>query len=127
MYKDFERVLVSKEQLQIKINELAKTLNKDYDNKNPLFICILKGSAFFTADLLRALSIPCQMEFMAVSSYGSGTTSGEVKLVKDLNVPIENRHVIIIEDISESRIMKENNLSSAADLFRKEPVMFNSQ
>ena len=102
MYKDFERVLVSKEQLQIRINELAKTLNKDYDNKNPLFICILKGSTFFTADLLRALSIPCQMEFMAVSSYGSGTTSGEVKLVKDLNVPIENRHVIIIEDIIDS-------------------------
>lgn len=100
MYKDFESILVSKEALQKRISELASQLDKDYENSNPLLICILKGSVFFTADLLKAMSIPCEMEFMAVSSYGSDTqTSGEVKMIKDLSVPIENRDVIIIEDI----------------------------
>ena len=100
MYKDFESILVSKEALQKRISELASQLDKDYKNSNPLLICILKGSVFFTADLLKAMSIPCEMEFMAVSSYGSDTqTSGEVKMIKDLSVPIEDRDVIIIEDI----------------------------
>ena len=100
MYKDFESILVSKEALQKRISELASQLDKDYENSNPLLICILKGSVFFTADLLKAMSIPCEMEFMAVSSYGSDTqTSGEVKMIKDLSVPIEDRDVIIIEDI----------------------------
>ena len=100
MYKDFESVLVSKEALQNRISELAKQLDRDYENSNPLLICILKGSVFFTADLLKAMSIHCEMEFMAVSSYGSNTqTSGEVKMIKDLSVPIQGRDVIIIEDI----------------------------
>ena len=103
MYKDFERVLISKQDIAKRISELAKQLDSDYEGKNPLFIGILKGSVIFTADLLRALSIPCQMEFMAVSSYGNSTkSSGEVKLIKDLNVPIENRHVVIVEDIVDS-------------------------
>ncbi len=103
MYKDFERVLISREELQNRISELATELDKDYEGKNPLFVCILKGSVFFTTDLLKAVTIPCQIEFMAVSSYGKETkSSGEVKLVKDLNVPIANRHVIIIEDIVDS-------------------------
>ncbi len=103
MYKDFEKVLISKQDIAKRIGELAKQLDCDYEGKNPLFIGILKGSVLFTADLLRALSIPCQMEFMAVSSYGKDTkSSGEVKLIKDLNVPIENRHVIIVEDIVDS-------------------------
>lgn len=103
MYKDFEKVLISKQDIAKRISELAKQLDSDYEGKNPLFIGILKGSVIFTADLLRALSIPCQMEFMAVSSYGNSTkSSGEVKLIKDLNVPIENRHVVIVEDIVDS-------------------------
>ncbi len=103
MYKDFEKVLISKQDIAKRISELAKQLDSDYEGKNPLFIGILKGSVIFTADLLRALSIPCQMEFMAVSSYGNNTkSSGEVKLIKDLNVPIENRHVVIVEDIVDS-------------------------
>lgn len=103
MYKDFEKVLISKQDIAKRIGELAKQLDSDYEGKNPLFIGILKGSVLFTADLLRALSIPCQMEFMAVSSYGKDTkSSGEVKLIKDLNVPIENRHVVIVEDIVDS-------------------------
>lgn len=103
MYKDFEKVLISKQDLAKRISELAKQLDSDYEGKNPLFIGILKGSVFFTTDLLKELTIPCQMEFMAVSSYGSETkSSGEVKLIKDLNVPIADRHVVIIEDIVDS-------------------------
>ncbi len=103
MYENFEKILISEENLQLKVKELADIISKEYKGKNPLFVCILKGSVFFTADLLRYLTIPCHMEFMAVSSYGSATkSSGEVKLIKDLNVPIENKDVIIIEDIIDS-------------------------
>ena len=103
MYTNFDKILISKEQLASKISELAKQISKDYDGLNPLFVCILKGSVFFTTDLLKELTIPCEMEFMAVSSYGADTkSSGEVKLVKDLNVPLFNRHVIIVEDIIDS-------------------------
>ena len=103
MYKDFEKVLVSKQQLQDRIVEIAKEMDEIYKDSNPLFICILKGSVFFTADLLKQVSIPCEIEFMAVSSYGSDTkTSGEVKMIKDLNVPIQGRDVVIIEDIIDS-------------------------
>ncbi len=120
MYNNFEKVLINEETLQIKVKELATKLSEDYKGKNPLFICILKGSVFFTTDLLRYLTIPCHIEFMAVSSYQSGTTSGEVRLVKDLNIPINNRHVIIIEDIIDSgntlsylkRLLEQRNPAS---------------
>ncbi len=103
MFKDFERVLVSKQDLQNRITELAKEMDELYKDSNPLFICILKGSVFFTADLLKTITIPCEIEFMSVSSYGSDTkTSGEVKLIKDLSVPIHDRDVVIIEDIIDS-------------------------
>ncbi len=121
MYNNFEKILISEEKLQLRVKELAEKISKDYKGKNPLFVCILKGSVFFTTDLLRYLTIPCQMEFMAVSSYGAGTkSSGEVKLIKDLNVPIENKDVVIIEDIIDSgntlsylkRLLLQRNPSS---------------
>ncbi len=121
MYKNFEKVLISEEKLQLRIKELANEISNDYEGKNPFFVCILKGSVFFTTDLLRYLSTPCQMEFMAVSSYGAGTkSSGEVKLIKDLNVPIENKDVIILEDIIDSgntlsylkRLLEQRNPNS---------------
>ena len=121
MFKDFDRVLISKEQLQSKIQELAKEMDNAYKDSNPLFICILKGSLFFTADLLKAITIPCEMEFMSVSSYGSDTmSSGEVKLIKDLSVPIQDRDVIIIEDIIDTgntlsylkRLLQQRNPNS---------------
>ena len=121
MYNNFEKVLISEEKLQSRVKELAKQISDDYADKNPFFVCILKGSVFFTTDLLRYLSIPCQMEFMAVSSYGAGTkSSGEVKLVKDLNVPIEGKDVIIVEDIIDSgntlsylkRLLEQRNPTS---------------
>lgn len=121
MYNNFEKVLISEEKLQSRVKELAKQISDDYAGKNPFFVCILKGSVFFTTDLLRYLSIPCQMEFMAVSSYGAGTkSSGEVKLVKDLNVPIEGKDVVIVEDIIDSgntlsylkRLLEQRNPTS---------------
>ena len=103
MLNDFEKVLITENQLKTKVKELADKISKEYDGKNPLLICILKGSVLFASDLLKSLSTPCQIEFMAVSSYGASTkSSGEVKLTKDLNVPIANRDVIIIEDIVDS-------------------------
>ncbi|MBQ9781880.1 MAG: hypoxanthine phosphoribosyltransferase [Clostridia bacterium] len=103
MLNDFEKVLISKEQLETRIQEMADQISADYQGKKPLFICILKGSIFFMADLLKKLSIPAQVECMAVSSYGADTkSSGEVKVVKDLNVAINGKDVIIVEDIVDS-------------------------
>ena len=102
MKKDFERVLISKEQIDKRVKELAKQLDKDYEGKKPLFICILKGSIMFFTDLIRALSIDCSMDFMSLSSYRNETTSGEVKMIKDLDDPIVGKDVIIVEDIIDS-------------------------
>ena len=103
MFNDFEKVLVNKEQLENKIKELATQISNDYKGKTPLFICILKGSIFFTADLLKNLTIPAQLECMSVSSYGAGSiSSGQVKIKKDLDVDINGKDVIIVEDIIDS-------------------------
>lgn len=100
MHNDVEQILFSKEQISARTRELGKQLSEDYAGKNPLLICILKGSSLFFADLVREISIPVYFDFMSISSYGSGTvSSGEVKLIKDLDTSIENRHVIIVEDI----------------------------
>ena len=100
MHNDVEQILFSKEQISARTRELGKQLSEDYAGKNPLLICILKGSSLFFADLVREISVPVYFDFMSISSYGSGTvSSGEVKLIKDLDTSIENRHVIIVEDI----------------------------
>ena len=100
MVNEIEKILISEEEIKEKIKTLAKRLDNDYAGKNPLFICILKGSVFFTADLVRELTIPAFLDFMSVSSYGAGTIStGELNIKKDLSENIENRHVIIVEDI----------------------------
>lgn len=103
MIRDVQSVMVSEEQLKARIAELAKQLDKEYEGKNPLMVGILKGSVMFYADLLRAMTIPVEMDFMAISSYGAGSkSSGEVKLIKDLDRKIEGRDVIIVEDIIDS-------------------------
>lgn len=100
LYRDIQNVLISKQDIAQKIKQIAKQLSVDYADKNPLMICILKGSFMFFADLLREMDIPLEVEFIAISSYGSGSkTSGEVKVVKDTDKSLEGRHVIIIEDI----------------------------
>ena len=118
MYNNFEKVLISEEKLQSRVKELAKQISDDYAGKNPFFVCILKGSVFFTTDLLRYLSIPCQMEFMWISSY-SGENSHHMELKKDVFTNLEGRHVVILEDIFDTG----NSLQFTVDqLLRKKPA-----
>lgn len=103
MQNDIERILLSEEEIKSRVMELGTAIANDYAGKNPVMICILKGSAMFFADLLRAMPIRLTMDFMAVSSYGRGTkSSGEVEIRKDLSGSIEHRHAIIVEDIIDS-------------------------
>lgn len=103
MHKDFDRVLLTHEQIEDRITEMAAEIGRDYADKNPLFIGILKGSVFFFADLLRHLSMPGEIDFMSVSSYGMGSeSSGTVRMLKDVDRPITGRHVVIVEDIVDS-------------------------
>ena len=105
MHQDVESIMFTKEQLAARIGELAAQLDKEYAGKTPLMVGILKGSVMFYADLLRAMTIPVEMDFIAISSYGSGAkSSGEVKLIKDLDRKIEGKDVIIVEDILDSGI-----------------------
>src|SRR6266404_8284268 len=104
MYSEFTNpnleVLISEVQIQERIKELGSQIANEYAGRNPLLIGVLKGACFFLSDLLRAIDIPLSIEFMAISSYGSSTrTSGEVRILKDLDVPIEGRHIIVVEDI----------------------------
>lgn len=85
------------------MKELGRILSDEYRGLNPLVICVLKGAVPFMADLIRQMDIPCEMDFMAVSSYGSSTqSSGVVRILKDLDTPVQNRHVIVVEDIMDS-------------------------
>lgn len=96
-------VLISEKEVDLKIRELAERINKDYEGKAIHLICILKGSSFFACELAKHLTIPTTIDFMSVSSYGSGTvSSGIVRLAKDLDEPVEGKHVLIIEDIVDS-------------------------
>ena len=99
MHPDVEKILVSREEINAKVKELAAQIDKDYQGKAPLMLCILKGSVLFFSDIVREMKIPLEIDFMAISSYGMGATSGIVKLVKDIDYSIENKHVIIVEDI----------------------------
>ena len=91
--------LFTAEQIQTRIAELGADIARDYAGRNPLLVAILKGAVIFISDLMRAIDLHVGMEFMAISSYGSSTrTSGEVKIVKDLDVPIEGRDILVVED-----------------------------
>jgi hypoxanthine phosphoribosyltransferase len=93
-------LLISAERIQDRIAELGAEIKRDYADRNPLLIGVLKGACIFMSDLIRAVDLRLGIEFMAISSYGSSTrTSGEVRIVKDLDVPIEGRDILIIEDI----------------------------
>ena len=102
---DIQGTLIGKEDLQLKCKELGAKISRDYQNKRPLFIGILKGCVMFYSDLIRNVSIDCEMDFMVVSSYGAGkTSSGEVKIIKDTSASVEGRHVIFVEDIVDSGV-----------------------
>ena len=96
-------VLIKEEDINSRILEIAEQISKDYEGKTVTLICILKGSVFFTCELAKRLTIPVKLDFMSVSSYGSGTSSsGRVKIVKDLDESVEGKDIIVIEDIIDS-------------------------
>lgn len=96
-------ILVQPGDLHHRVRELGKEISRDYADREPLLICVLKGAVFFLADLMRAIEVPCEVDFMAVASYGSATqSSGVVRILKDLDASIEDRDVIIVEDIVDS-------------------------
>jgi hypoxanthine phosphoribosyltransferase len=96
-------ILVQADELQHRIREMADEISRDYKGRDLLLIGVLKGAVFFLADLMRHLDIPCEVDFMAVSSYGSSTdSSGVVRILKDLDAPLEGRNVLIVEDIVDS-------------------------
>ena len=100
---DITKVLVSPEQIKAKVTELAAQLDRHYAGKDVLLVGVLKGAVMFMADISRAMQIPVQMDWMAVSSYGHGTqSSGVVRILKDLDADILGRHVLIVEDIVDS-------------------------
>jgi hypoxanthine phosphoribosyltransferase len=100
---DIDEVLVRAEQIEEQIARLAKQIDDDYADREPLLVGVLKGAVMFMSDLARALNRPSTMEFMAVSSYGSGTkSSGVVRILKDLDRDIAGQHVLIVEDIIDS-------------------------
>lgn len=102
-FAPFDDVLITPDELNAKIAELGAQITRDYEGSNPLLVGVLKGSVFFMADLARAIDLPIELDFMAVSSYGNATeSSGVVRMLKDLDAPIAGRDVIIVEDIIDS-------------------------
>lgn len=100
MHQNIKEVLISEEQIKVEIEKLAKLLKEDYQDKNPLIVGILKGALPFMADLIKEMDIFLEYDMMDVSSYGTATkSSGEVKILKDLDSSVEGRHILIVEDI----------------------------
>lgn len=118
--QDIQEILISQEQLQERIKEMAGEINRDYAGRSPLLIGILRGSYIFMADLVRQIDLPITMDFMVVSSYGAGTvTSGLVNIKKDLEENIEGKDVIIVEDILDTG---NTLVKLTAELLRRNPA-----
>ncbi len=101
-----ERVLLNTDKLQARIAEMGAEISRDYAGKELILLCVLKGSVLFLTDLMRQITIPHEIDFMAVSSYGRGVreTTGVVRIVKDLDGPIDGKHILIVEDIIDSGV-----------------------
>jgi hypoxanthine phosphoribosyltransferase len=98
-----QEVLIDEQTLQARVAELGAEITRDYEGREPLLVGVLKGAIFFMADLMRRIELPCEVDFMAISSYGAGIdSSGVVRILKDLDASIENRNVLIVEDIVDS-------------------------
>ena len=103
LHNDIERILISETEIEAIVTDIAKRISEDYQGKKLLLLCILKGSVVFMGDLMKHISIPVQIDFMKVSSYGSGTTSGNLKIKLDLNRDdLDITDILIIEDIIDS-------------------------
>lgn len=134
MGNDLERVLLSEAQIEARLTELATQIDRDYQGRDLLVVGVLRGAVMVVADLTRKLTLPVEMDWIACSSYGSGTTSsGAVRLLKDLETDVEGRDVLIVEDIVDTGLtlswLKENLISRGANsveimtLLRKPDVL----
>ena len=116
MHKDCERIMLIEEQLRSRVKEIAEQVDRVYEGKRPLVVGILKGSIIFYADFIRHLTVPVELDFMAVSSYGSGAvSSGKLNIKKDLDRDVKGRDVIIVEDIIDSGF----TLANLKELFKE--------
>jgi hypoxanthine phosphoribosyltransferase len=116
MHQDIEETLISEEQIKAKVVELGQQITRDYQGKNLLLLGTLKGAVPFLADLARAIELPLEIDYMAVASYGNSTqSSGIVRIIKDLEGPIDQKHLLIIEDIIDSGL----TLHYLIDLLRR--------
>lgn len=104
MNKNVEKVLISEEQIKAKVAELGKKISEDYKDKQLLMVGILKGSLVFMADLMRAVDINCKIDFMSISSYSGTESTGQVRIILDLNRPIKDYDLLIVEDILDSGV-----------------------
>lgn len=104
MERDIQSVLISEEEILAKVSEVGAQISRDFEGKNPVFVGVLKGCFIFMADLMRNVKVNCSVDFMAVSSYSGTSSTGAVKINKDLSENIEGRHVIIVEDILDSGV-----------------------
>lgn len=119
MRNDMQEIMLTEEQIQEKVKELAAIISKDYAGKDPVFVGVLKGVVIFFADLVRNVDIPCEIDFMSISSYSGTTSTGRTEIRKDLSVDIKGRHVVILEDIFDTG----NSLTFTCNhLLNKEPA-----
>ncbi len=101
--EDIDHILITREEIQQAVEKIGKRISRDYQGKQPVFVCILKGASIFFADLVRHIELPLAIDFMAISSYGKSTkTSGVVRILKDLDHDIQGKDVIVVEDIVDS-------------------------
>ncbi len=121
LHKDIKNVLITAEEIQRRTDEIAERISKDYEGESILMVCILRGAVLFFADLVRKINTEINFDFMSVSSYGAGvSSSGEVRILKDISGPIEGKNIIIVEDIIDSgntlcylkRLLKQRNPKS---------------
>lgn len=119
MQNDIKEILITAEQIKEKVEQLGVQLSKEYAGRNPLVICVLKGAFIFMSDLVKEITVPMELDFMAVSSYGTSTkSSGEVKIIKDLDTSVEGREILIVEDIIDSGL----TLSYLIDVLERRKV-----
>jgi len=115
MHQDIDRVVLTEEQIRRRIAEIGESISEEYADKAVLLVAVLRGAALFVADLARAISLPVEVDFMAVSSYGSSTqSSGVVRIIKDLDESIEGRHVLVVEDVLDTGLTLKYLLKNLA-------------